>query len=218
MSKAHQVNADVLFCQGYEFYHEENLYKDYHSRIGLFTGNEMYAILLQHNVIPVLSVILKTDWRKKVGYQEESKLYYGCEDYDYWLRLSKSGATFYGMEEKLFYYRIHSSGMSQDKTMMLQSVANVLIKNYDPQRVDARSFNSTIKNISETLINSYLKNNQKNKAIEVSNAWSKVRQSIYTHLLKFLLTYFPTVISGFLIKIIHILRLKLVTLKMKLNI
>ncbi len=96
----------VIYTSGYMF-SGGNLkdVKHYNVSVGKFTANEMYKMLYKQNQIPVLSVLIKRGVLERVGLQEEQILFHGCEDYDYWIRIAKCGFSFYGMEERLFYYR-----------------------------------------------------------------------------------------------------------------
>lgn len=125
----------VFYTDGSIFYGNDlvNL-SPYPTRTGkIFTGDEMFNIEFGNNYIPILSVMVKRSLIEEIGYQEERKYFHGCEDWDYWLRLARIGAIFYGVPVKLFYYRRHSSNMSGNSTNMLLAKVSVLIKNYDAQ-------------------------------------------------------------------------------------
>ena len=57
-------------------------------------------------------MLLKRSALDRVGLFEEGKAYHGCEDYDLWLRLARSGLVFYGMSDVLARYRRHETAMT----------------------------------------------------------------------------------------------------------
>jgi teichuronic acid biosynthesis glycosyltransferase TuaG len=140
------VKADVVFSNGYTLF-EGNLKPGiYHFEVlyGLFSGDTAYKELLKQNFIPVLSVIVNRLWIERIGLQDED-VTSGSEDWDYWLRLAKAGATFYGIEERLFIYRVHKNGMSAKNLRQSQSSYEVLLKNYDGDILSPEEKSSFIK-------------------------------------------------------------------------
>jgi teichuronic acid biosynthesis glycosyltransferase TuaG len=121
----------VVFSDGFFFHEEANLLVEYNTIHGLFKGLEMYKLEFERNYIPILSVMFKTEYINKVGLQSEENDLVGCEDFDYWLRLSKYGATFYGLPDRLFKYRVHKSSMSTNKVQMRLAEITALINNID---------------------------------------------------------------------------------------
>jgi glycosyltransferase involved in cell wall biosynthesis/carbonic anhydrase/acetyltransferase-like protein (isoleucine patch superfamily) len=125
-------NIDVFFSNGYTYFEGEKIRLYYHFPVanGLFDGVKMYQIEFSGNQIPVLSVVVKRDWIEKVGFQDE--IVKGSEDWDYWLRLAIAGATFYGIDQRLFIYRVHDGGMSAKILTQKLSSITILIKNFQP--------------------------------------------------------------------------------------
>jgi teichuronic acid biosynthesis glycosyltransferase TuaG len=121
--------AGVIFSDGYIFSERINEDMPYGTVAGFFEAREMYKLEYQGNYIPVLSVLVKKKHLDEIGPQDENPSIYGCEDWDYWLRLAVNGVSFFGMEEKLFYYRKHASNMSNDNQLMTFAKATVFIKN-----------------------------------------------------------------------------------------
>jgi len=122
--------VDMLFSDGYIFDQSIEFRLPYHFNVakGLYTGAEMYTVEFAANSIPVLSACIKKDWCDKAGgFDEDTK---GAEDWDYWLRLALAGATFYGMSERLFVYRVHNDSMSAMTLNQHTASALILIKNY----------------------------------------------------------------------------------------
>lgn len=128
---AEQPDAGVIFTGGFTFYDDDlKTAKPYGAVTGYYSPAAAYKLEYTGNYIPVLSVMVKKTHVDNTGLQDESPAIYGCEDWDYWLRLAIQGVAFYGMEEKLFYYRKHASNMSNDSNLMSLANANVFIKNY----------------------------------------------------------------------------------------
>jgi teichuronic acid biosynthesis glycosyltransferase TuaG len=121
--------AGVIFSDGYIFSEGINENTSYGTVAGLFEANEMYKLEYQGNYIPVLSVLFNKKHLNEIGPFDENPFIQGCEDWDYWLRLAINGVSFFGMEEKLFYYRKHASNMSNDNQLMIFAKATVFIKN-----------------------------------------------------------------------------------------
>jgi teichuronic acid biosynthesis glycosyltransferase TuaG len=131
VSIAERKQYDIIFTNGYCLFEETKGVGPYDSLTGSFSGAELYKLLFQHNHIPVLSVMVSKALVNKIGLQDEALLAHGCEDWDYWLRCSRSGASFLGLDDRLFKYRVHSQGTSSNKSFMHLASCYVLLKNYD---------------------------------------------------------------------------------------
>jgi teichuronic acid biosynthesis glycosyltransferase TuaG len=142
--KQHQ-NVDVIFSTGYIFTgNDTNNLLDYETVNGFFDPATMYRMEYEGNYIPVLSVVARKTLIDRIGRQEENRFFAGCEDWDYWIRMAKAGAVFYGHPEKLFYYRKHAASMSNDNVMMRLSQASLFLKNYDPTLINKQEAFSRI--------------------------------------------------------------------------
>lgn len=130
-----RTNADVVFGNGYYLHNEDSALKAYDTLTGLFTGEQLYAALIIHNHIPVLSACISKALVNKIGLQDTHPLVQGCEDWDYWLRACMANACFYGISERLFKYRVHNDGMSSNRLKMQTAIAYVLAKNYKQGRL-----------------------------------------------------------------------------------
>jgi len=140
------TNIDIIYTAGWTFNNNDlTVLKPYIIQIGICNAKQMYNLQYEGNCIPVLSVIIKKNVVTKTGFQGEDLSIAGCEDWDYWMRAAKAGATFYGMEDKLFYYRRHDSNMSSDITKMGIAELSVLLKNFDPKLISTNHFISTFK-------------------------------------------------------------------------
>jgi teichuronic acid biosynthesis glycosyltransferase TuaG len=123
--------VDVLYSDGYTFDQRLKFRLPYDHKVakGWHSGAEMYGIEFVENSIPVLSACVKKDWIEKAYYHDER--INGAEDWDYWLQLARIGATFYGSDQRLFIYRVHSDSMSARHLNQQTASAFVLIKNFD---------------------------------------------------------------------------------------
>jgi hypothetical protein len=63
--------------------------------------------MLNQNQIPILSVLAKTEVILNNGSFNEDPKIQNAEDYQLWIKLIDNHAVFYGMQEQLFYYRLH---------------------------------------------------------------------------------------------------------------
>lgn len=122
---------DVIFSDGYTKYEDKKIRLYYHYEIakGFTRGTDLYKKMLFGNYIPVLSAVLKSKWISKIGMQDESVP--GVEDHDYWLRLCRAGANFYGMKDRLFVYRIHDSNFSSNLVNQHYLSLIIRLKNFD---------------------------------------------------------------------------------------
>ncbi|MDB4919625.1 glycosyltransferase family 2 protein [Mucilaginibacter sp.] len=133
--------AGVIFSSGYTFYDNSlNTALPYGTVAGFFTHTEIYKLEYKGNYIPVLSALVKKSHIDKIGLQDENPYVYGCEDWDYWLRLALNGVSFFGMNERLFYYRRHISNMSNDNNLMTLAKATVFIKNLKKELLTKEEF------------------------------------------------------------------------------
>ncbi len=118
--------ADVIYSGGVKYIEDTGLQETYPSVPGSYTGSEMFRMLYERNPIPNLSVIVRSDWVKRVGFQNEHPAVVGCEDWEYWIRLAKNGASFLGLDRELFVYRVHQAGTSRNRLRM--KIARVYAK------------------------------------------------------------------------------------------
>ena len=144
--------ATVIYTGGYIFDYQNNSKIPYPTEYGPLKGEEMYRKLFIANIVPILSVIIKKDLVQKIGQQDESLNMVGCEDLDYWLRLAKYGASFYGIEENLFLYRTNPSGISRNNLQMSLARASALIKNYDKKYFSNKQERTIFKSFFDHLI------------------------------------------------------------------
>jgi glycosyltransferase involved in cell wall biosynthesis len=129
-------DIDVVFTAGFYLHTDQPELRPYDSLSGCYSGKKLFKILLRHNYIPILSVIIKRAFCETIGLQDTAKIVYGNEDWDFWLRACKANGRFLGLEERLFKYRIHHSGMSANTVAMRTAACYVVSKNYDRDMLD----------------------------------------------------------------------------------
>jgi glycosyltransferase involved in cell wall biosynthesis len=157
------TDVDVIYSDGYTFDDDDlTSLKYYLIKLGRFTGEEMYKLEFENNYIPVLSAVVRKSFIDKVGWQDETLN--ACEDWDYWLRMSRAGAKFFGMPEKLFYYRRHGKSMSADTLLMDLAKATILLKNFEKVRFSPLETRKIFKTLIIPLFVTLIKKNQLKEA------------------------------------------------------
>jgi glycosyltransferase involved in cell wall biosynthesis len=81
-----------------------------------------YEALFVYNFIPLLTAIIRRDCLEQVGLFNESIL--GPEDYDLWLRISRSWKIEF-INEPLAYYKVGQNHVSSNQIRMLKSVIRI---------------------------------------------------------------------------------------------
>lgn len=120
-------SLDMIFSTGYIFeegktYSENKVFASVYSK---FNSGQIAPLLFESNKIAILSVlILKSLIVKAGGFDEKCP----CEDYDLWLKITSQNAYFYGMEEKLFRYRVHSQASSRNQLLKIQMEMKTILE------------------------------------------------------------------------------------------
>lgn len=157
--------ADVLYCGGLIFSDKIENGKAWKTEFGFFSANEMYAKLYSSNPIPNQAVLMKRSWLMKIGYQNESFEVAGCEDWDYWIRLAKNGATFFGIDDSLFFYRVHPNSTSKNRLKMISSQAHAKLFNLDFSLLDKKIAQEHFSKVLHWLIDRLLEADRKQEAL-----------------------------------------------------
>lgn len=104
---------------------------DFGKKLSEYSERELdgafHTKLLAENVIPAPSVLIRTDWAKKIGGYDEALAF---EDYDMWLRLSRVSKIKY-INEIVSNYRILNTSMLRNKLRFVDlklSEAKMLVK------------------------------------------------------------------------------------------
>jgi teichuronic acid biosynthesis glycosyltransferase TuaG len=112
--------GDVVFCDGWwlkDTDHPEA--NPVNTPKGRQDADAFYQKQLRGYSIPMLSAIVKKDAVLDAGGFDEDLRVQNAEDYQLWLRLSDAGYTFFGLQDKLFYYRVHSGQSTYDDGMAI---------------------------------------------------------------------------------------------------
>jgi teichuronic acid biosynthesis glycosyltransferase TuaG len=196
--------VDVIYTDGWIFRDNdlENTSPYISITDRLIEGREMYKLEYSYNYIPILAVIVKRSLIDKTGLQDEQPAIQGCEDWDYWIRMAKAGAHFYGMPDKLFYYRKHGNNMSDNSIAMLLARVTVLIKNFDPEFIDKNDALVIIKSLAFPLINRLIKNERFEDANFILKGMQHIAPSVSYKLIRGLINtfkanaYIPVAVIG----------------------
>lgn len=160
--------ADLIYTSGWKFAGNNPLQRDdYDIKGGLHNASEMYKLLYLYNDIPTLSVMARRDKVIAVGPMQPNLL---CEDWDLWLRMALAGANYYGMHERLFYYRKHSAGASASSIKMLRAQVMVLVKNYQQELFTDLEIRRIFIPLLNHILITMIKQGEKTQAREVIQA------------------------------------------------
>ena len=144
-------DVDVFVSDGYTYFEDIQHRLYYHFPVikGFYDGKKLYGEEFVANKIPVLSAVVKKTMVLNVGFQAEEKISFGSEDWDYWLRIALAGGNFFGMDERLFVYRVHSGSMSAQLLTQRLSSISIRMKNFDGELLSSQQINSFRNEISE---------------------------------------------------------------------
>lgn len=139
-------NIDVVYSQGWsfnEFFNDsvsEVRKNDMNVLLGFRKSDLFLNELLKQNQVPVLSVLLKKNVLDEVNTFDADVYVQRAEDYQLFIKLADKGCNFYGMSERLFYYRIHPNQSTyNDNLAMIPSI-------YAIYKINFSSVPSEIKN------------------------------------------------------------------------
>lgn len=129
--------ADGIYC-GYQFVDEQNrLLPQREAR--LISVDRLYAALAEGNFLVPEAMLLRHVCYEQVGAFDETLS--ACEDWDMWLRVTKS-FNIIGASQVLTRHRILPSSMSTDPTRMFTNRLAVLQKHFGPATADGNQENS----------------------------------------------------------------------------
>ena len=185
------TKVDVVYSNGFVIYEPGAASgpSDFPIIAGSVEGPKMFDLLLLLNFIPVQSVVLRREVFDKAGPFDESLL---CEDYDLWLKIAASGASFYGMSEKLIKYRRHPTATTHENSKLLQPMLRVVSRHIETSALDDRKKRARVRRLYRDLIAALIEEGKLPEAREMLNefaAWDK--SGVVTSLQKLLLKLSP---------------------------
>jgi teichuronic acid biosynthesis glycosyltransferase TuaG len=118
-----EESADLVYTSGIVFQGStDNVLEEWNVPHGAQDYNALFLKQMYGFTVPVLSVFVRKECVTDVGGFEENKLSHFAADYQLWLRIMDNGAKFYGIDEPLFYYRVHEKQATFDDSLALGSV------------------------------------------------------------------------------------------------
>ncbi|MXV17456.1 glycosyltransferase family 2 protein [Hufsiella ginkgonis] len=157
-------HIDFIYTDGWKFSGDHITSNNPYTTItGEFSAGEMYKHQYRENFIANLSVLVKRTIVGRVGAQCDDY----CEDWDYWLRAALAGATFYGMPDRLFYYRRHPEGSSANSVRIAVCKVKILAKNYVPGKLTAKETRRAFIPVLNDLFPTLLRTGRKEEAFQL---------------------------------------------------
>lgn len=178
-----EANADAIFSDGFIFQNDDAADESttcaawFSALRGKFDGASMLGYLLALNRIPTLSAMVRKAVLESVGLIEEDRRYQNCDDYDLWLKLAESGATFFGMHEKLVRYRLHDNQHSRDSIRMYKSEIGVLEKAWRLTPADQRIKEKRLSALRRELVVALINDGKADEAQEALREFRKHAKS-----------------------------------------
>ena len=118
--------ADLVFSNGYVFSNSiDQVEYEYKTLSGEIYGQRAQRELMRHNFIPIPSVLTYKSAVVEVGGFNEDPSIHNVADYQLWLKLLLGGFRFFGLEDKLFFYRKHNSQSSHSDPYSFEAVLNM---------------------------------------------------------------------------------------------
>lgn len=115
--------ADLVYTSGYLFKGDlRNIVREWRVPAGMHGYDDFFVKQLYGFTVPVLSVLVKRSLAVAVGGFEESRKSQLAADYQLWLKIMDKGARFFGVDECLFFYRIHEKQSTFGDTLALGPV------------------------------------------------------------------------------------------------
>ncbi len=195
--------ADVLFCRGYIFEEITGNSRPYPSVTGKFSGKEMYRILFFKNPIANLAVMIKKELLAKVGYENELLELTGCEDWEFWMRLANSGATFFGSDDFLFTYRIHDSNTSGNDLNMRIAEINAIYLSWNKSLSKKEEIANRLNPPIDSSVTELLLKDNKKDALKLLHIKKEISRSLRISLSYFLLKHLRSFNGKYLLGLIY---------------
>ncbi|MFT4599939.1 MAG: teichuronic acid biosynthesis glycosyltransferase TuaG [Arenicella sp.] len=126
---------DLIFCHAYVFQEKKNQKQEYPSwKTDKLKGPNFVKELFCRSGIINSSVLLKKESLSDLQFDEGTDII-GTEDWDLWLRLALANKTFYGLEDKLVYYREHEGGIHMNLVKMFFGKEQLYLKHQNQIQV-----------------------------------------------------------------------------------
>ncbi len=117
----HIPEVDLVYCNGISFMDTiQNIIQTHQEPSGLRKIDEQFQYLLSGKSLPNLSVMVKKDCVDEIGGFMEDLRLQNAEDYQLWLRLADHHCQMYGLDENLFYYRLHPNQVTNEDSMAME--------------------------------------------------------------------------------------------------
>jgi len=187
-------NADVVYSKTYVFGDKnvEDETETLPSSIGKFSGPDFFDSLVRRPQIPVLTVLLKRSALDRVGLFEEGKAYHGCEDYDLWLRLARSGFVFYGMADVLARYRRHETAMTAMRSNMFKLTLLIVRRYIDESGLNELEKQRRLTGLYREVVAALIDEGKISEAKQfVHELYLSNKNSVVTRLQKILISIWP---------------------------
>jgi len=117
----HIPEVDLVYTNGISFMDTtQNVIHTHQEPSGLRKLDEQFQYLLSGKSLPNLSVMVKKDCVDEIGGFMEDLRLQNAEDYQLWLRLADHHCQMYGLDENLFYYRLHTNQVTNGDSMAME--------------------------------------------------------------------------------------------------
>lgn len=130
--------VDLVYSAGFVFFNDISEPTNTYNTISeTVSGDEGVTKLLRQNFIPIPSVLVSKKALNEVGGFDTSLEIQNVEDYHLWLKLMIKGFSFYGIPDRLFYYRQHESQVTAADPYAFEKVITMLCSHLNyPKRMD----------------------------------------------------------------------------------
>jgi glycosyltransferase involved in cell wall biosynthesis len=186
--------ADVVYSSGFIFREDdaESESRIFPTSFGKTNGPRMLDMLICRNTVPVTSVVMRRETFLEAGWFEESAPYQSCEDYDLWIRAAKTGASFYGMEDKLFRYRRHMSAATNKDSAWLKPMLRVVQRHITDTSLTEAEKRTRLRQLFRDLITALIDEDNLNEARQSLEELSKLDSAgAVTSIQKWLMSITP---------------------------
>jgi len=118
------VNDNCLIKCGYSYISEDK--QKILSDVTVYKKESLYPEILEGNIGPCHSICISKQLVKSIGFFDESLK--SVEDWDFWMRAIKAGATIEIIPDSLVYYRYAKQSMSRNPFMLYDALKTVILR------------------------------------------------------------------------------------------